>query len=79
MYARPYKLKDVEELQSMTTLADWLLALPALSVTLDGALSRSTKSFRSHVHQDAVEFLPLAHQLRQPTLFKECMIHIVSE
>ena len=76
MYMRTYTIVDTNELEILIRLADYYCALPALSSSLYVALF-DKKGVAKEIPTRARQLLPLAYKLRQPLLFRECMIHVV--
>ena len=74
LYNRFYKLEDRQQLILMTKVADYYCALPALSRTIDGALYRSPDVFIRRMKDNTCEFLAAAEKLRNPALFKDCLL-----
>jgi hypothetical protein len=75
-YNEPYILHDdPERLVTLAEIAKYHAALPTLSRTLDGALSRSPDTVSSLCENDnAWWLLETAVQLRSANLFRECLI-----
>ncbi|TGO37559.1 hypothetical protein BHYA_0094g00220 [Botrytis hyacinthi] len=89
MYSRPYRIKNVEELSTLTRIADFYCALPIVSVTLTNALldspiflkrevEDSTACTKDQLAQDCDSMIFIAQKLRSSILFRECLIHIVA-
>ncbi|TGO50540.1 hypothetical protein BCON_0181g00070 [Botryotinia convoluta] len=89
MYSRPYTIKDVEELSTLTRIADFYCALPIVSVTLNSALldspifskrevEDSTACTKDQLAEDCDSMIFIAQKLRSSVLFRECLIHIVA-
>ncbi|KAI9052910.1 hypothetical protein LZ554_003182 [Drepanopeziza brunnea f. sp. 'monogermtubi'] len=75
IYTRPYKIRDVEELETVTNQAETYRALPALSNTLTVGLFRSPMFASSTFDQCCCRALLIAKKLRHPLLFREAFIH----
>ncbi|KAF7903496.1 uncharacterized protein EAF01_006545 [Botrytis porri] len=89
MYSTPYTIKDFEELSTLTRIADFYCALPIVSATLTGALIDSPIFLKREVEdpsactkdqlaEDYDSMIFLAQKLRNPILFRECLVHIVA-
>lgn len=89
MYSRPYTIKSVEELSTLTQIADFYCALPIVSVTLTDALldspiflkrenGNSTACTKDQLAEDCDSMIFIAQKLRSSVLFHECLIHIVA-
>ncbi|KAF8865233.1 hypothetical protein BDZ45DRAFT_668679 [Acephala macrosclerotiorum] len=76
IYTRPYQIEGAKELLLLTDLADYYRALPILSRTLDGALINSPM-LCGNIQHSATELFVAAAKLRNPLLFRECLIWIV--
>lgn len=74
MYARSYKFDGADELLAMVRIADFCHALPILSSSLTTALLFS----KSLIQYNAVELIFVAKQLKQPFLFRECLIYLIA-
>lgn len=74
MYIRPYSFDDAEELLAMVRLADFYLALPILSSSVTAALLQSPPI----VEENAAKLLVAAEQLKNPHLFRECIVYLVA-
>lgn len=55
--------------------ADFYLALPAVSRSIDGILTR-THNLKDYIPTECVSFLSLACKLKSKLLFKECIIFL---
>jgi hypothetical protein len=73
----PYTFESPEDLLAVTELADYYRALPIFSRTLDGAMINS-KSFIVDIPGEAGFLLEAATKLRNPLLFRECLVWVVS-
>ncbi|KAF7945862.1 uncharacterized protein EAE97_004900 [Botrytis byssoidea] len=89
MYSRPYTIKSVEELSTLTRIADFYCALPIVSVTLTDALLNSpiflkrenedsTACTKDQLAEDCDSMIFNAQKLRSSVLFRECLIHVVA-
>ncbi|KAF5872471.1 uncharacterized protein Bfra_005831 [Botrytis fragariae] len=89
MYSSPYTIKDVEELSTLTRIADFYCALPIVSVTLPSALLDSpifskrevediTACTKNQLAEDCNFMIFIAQKLRNSVLFRECLIHIAA-
>ncbi|TGO48389.1 hypothetical protein BOTNAR_0478g00070 [Botryotinia narcissicola] len=89
MYSRPYTIKSVEELSTLTRIADFYCALPIVSVTLTDALldspiflkrgnENSTACTKDQLAEDCDSMIFIAQKLRSSVLFRECLVHIVA-
>jgi hypothetical protein len=78
-------LKSLIELKRMTSLADFCCALPILSATLvNGVLGSPTFELQLSPYytlftEIAPELIHTAYKLRNLVLFRECLIHVLSD
>ncbi|KAF7958336.1 hypothetical protein EAE96_001887 [Botrytis aclada] len=72
LYRIPYKIW-MAHLFIVTKMADYYGCLPAVSHNLFACFDQSNNEY---VAQNAVSLLGVAYKLRQPLLFKECLIHV---
>ncbi|TGO67895.1 hypothetical protein BELL_0863g00030 [Botrytis elliptica] len=89
MYSSPYTIRDVEELSTLTRIADFYCALPIVSATLTSAFLDSSIFSKRQVEEpnactkdqlaeDCDSMIFIAQKLRNSVLFRECLIHIVA-
>jgi hypothetical protein len=64
-YGEPYELKSLNELKSMTQLADYYCALPTLSRSINLPLFRGD----INIKELSFELIEIAAKLRHPELF----------
>jgi hypothetical protein len=86
MYNRPYTINSPEELEKITSLADFYCALPILSATLVSGLLGSPMLGPSFDFDElnafalaAPDLIFAAQKLRNPVFFRECFIHVVGQ
>ncbi|QSZ36366.1 hypothetical protein DSL72_006242 [Monilinia vaccinii-corymbosi] len=72
LYRIPYKLY-ADRLILVAEMAEYYCCLPAVSRNLYCCFSMSDNNY---VKRHAVPLLDVAYKLRQPLLFKDCMIHV---
>lgn len=72
LYRIPYKIW-VARLFKVTKMADYYCCLPAVSHNLFACFSQTDNSY---VSEHALRLLEVAYKLRQPLLFKDCLIHV---
>ncbi|KAI9648199.1 hypothetical protein NHQ30_002831 [Ciborinia camelliae] len=72
LYRIPYKV-FVARLIKITKMADYYRCLPAVSHNLYACFAMSDNWY---VREHAVTLLDVAYKLRQPLLFKDCLIHV---
>lgn len=81
LYGKPYTLESVEDLLKLCKLADYYLAIPAISRTISDACNVAwfnhdyTEILISHPER----LLDVAVKLHHKKLFQDCMIHIVGK
>ncbi|KAE8450657.1 hypothetical protein EG329_006001 [Mollisiaceae sp. DMI_Dod_QoI] len=73
IYNKPYAIDKLNDLIHLTKLADYYCALRIVSRTLDAAML-SSSSFGLDVFKHPLKAMPLAVQLRNRILYKECLI-----
>jgi hypothetical protein len=78
LYNRPFCLRSYNQLTELVKLADFYLALPALSACLDGVLHRSRYLCRQ-IPLKATDFLKVAYRVRNKLLYKQCMTHVAGQ
>ncbi len=78
MYHKNYSISGLHELSDMTRLADFYCCLPTLSASLYTALWHSPLLI-TEIRQNCNSTLILAQQLRHPLLFREALVHVVSQ
>ncbi|KAF7872696.1 uncharacterized protein EAF02_008767 [Botrytis sinoallii] len=89
MYSSPYTIRDIEELSTLTRIADFYCALPIISATLTSAFIDSPIFSKRQVEEpiactkdqlaeDCDSMIFIAQKLRNSVLFRECLIHIVA-
>lgn len=76
MYTIPYDIENQEHFQALTRLADFYCALPIVSSSILAAFFRSSHFVRE-IPNNLELNLSLAYKLRQPHLYKECLIYMV--
>jgi hypothetical protein len=76
-YSQPYQVDDVSQFLRLTELAEYYLALPILSRTLDGALINSP-DFCNLICGNASRLFVAAAKLRNALLSRECLIWVVN-
>jgi hypothetical protein len=76
IYNRPYHIKDIEHLLSLTDSATYYCALPAVSGTLSNALHDSPKFIKS-ISGDPCPVFEAAAKLHHKVLFREALIWVV--
>ena len=75
----PMDVSKVEELIPLTELADFYCTLPSVSIALDGVMLRNLQSrWGANIRDNLDVYVRVATKLRNKTLFKECMVHVVS-
>ncbi|KAF7919806.1 hypothetical protein BELL_0052g00060 [Botrytis elliptica] len=72
LYRIPYKIW-VARLFIVTKMADYYCCLPAVSNNLFACFDQSDNEY---VAENAVRLLDIAYKLRQPLLFKDCLIYV---
>ncbi|KAF7903041.1 hypothetical protein EAF00_002943 [Botryotinia globosa] len=72
LYRIPYRI-CVTRLFIVTKMADYYCCLPAVSHNLFACFDQSNNEY---VAEHAVKLLDIAYQLRQPLLFKDCLVHV---
>ncbi|KAF7917925.1 uncharacterized protein EAE98_009953 [Botrytis deweyae] len=72
LYRIPYKIW-VARLFIVTKMADYYCCLPAVSHNLFACFDQSDNKY---VAENAVRLLDIAYKLRQPLLFKDCLIYV---
>ena len=77
-YSKPYTITSFRELSDMTRLADFYRALPILSVSLYTALWQSPRLV-AEIPSNCKSTLIVAQKLRHPILFREALVHVVSQ
>ncbi|KAF5869782.1 uncharacterized protein Bfra_010982 [Botrytis fragariae] len=75
MYGKSFTLTSFNDINFLAKVADFYGALPVVSRTLDTVFFRSPK-FIERIPDNAGSLLKIAYQLRNQTLYKECMIHV---
>lgn len=78
MCGRPYLLEEVEDLLRLTDIADYYCALPVVSRTIEAAVYQS-REFQWKFRSRPCELMPAAYRLRNATLFRECLVFILSQ
>ncbi|CAG8971595.1 hypothetical protein HYALB_00007988 [Hymenoscyphus albidus] len=86
MYNRKYAIQNVSALKSLTKIADFFCALPIVSATIvetvmTGPMTRTRMeewSSRSEFSRNACEISRIAQKLRNPILFRDAIIEVVS-
>jgi hypothetical protein len=78
IYNRPYYIEDIEHLLSLTDLATYYCALPAVSGTLSKALHDS-QEFINSIPIDPCPVFEAAGKLRHKILFREALIWVVGQ
>lgn len=69
-------LHFIEDLQTLVELADYYLAMPVVSRTLDHVLLKKG-AFCIDVDYNCCQALALATKLRNSILFREALVHVV--
>lgn len=77
LYARPCDAGYHYQFLALFTMADYYAALPALSRILGSALLCSPGLVMT-INDEALELFPLAAKLRNPMLFRECLVWLCS-
>ncbi|CAG8959312.1 hypothetical protein HYFRA_00013082 [Hymenoscyphus fraxineus] len=77
IYGEPYHLRDVDQFAELTNLAEYYLALPAVSRSLDGLFHRCPE-FTELVEFESLRLLPLAAKLKHAVLFKDCVLFLAA-
>ncbi|THV46569.1 hypothetical protein BGAL_0376g00170 [Botrytis galanthina] len=72
LYRIPYEIW-VTRLFIVTKMADYYCCLPAVSHNLFACFDQSNNEY---VAEHAVKLLDIAYKLRQPLLFKDCLVHV---
>ncbi|TGO24344.1 hypothetical protein BPAE_0105g00100 [Botrytis paeoniae] len=75
MYGKSFTLTSFDDINFLAKVADFYGALSVVSRTLDTVFFRSPK-FIERIPDNAGSLLKIAYQLRNRTLYKECMIHV---
>ncbi|TGO08726.1 hypothetical protein BTUL_0194g00060 [Botrytis tulipae] len=75
MYGKSFTLASFDDINFLAKVADFYGALPVVSRTLDTVFFRSP-TFIERIPDNAGSLLKIAYQLRNRTLYKECMIHV---
>ncbi|EKD18166.1 uncharacterized protein L3040_007660 [Drepanopeziza brunnea f. sp. 'multigermtubi'] len=78
MYHKKYSISGLRELSDMTRLADLYCCLPTFSTSLYTALWHSP-SLIAEIPANCNSTLLLAQKLRHPLLFREALVHVVSQ
>ncbi|KAK6583446.1 hypothetical protein PZA11_004522 [Diplocarpon coronariae] len=71
-YGVPYELKGVENLETITRLADYYCALPKVS----HSILQPLLAHRVNVKDNAVVLIEIASKLRHAILFRECVVFL---
>ena len=77
IHNKAYAISGFKEFQDLVRLADFYCALPVLSTSLYAILWNSP-NFVAQIGYHPLPMLKLAKKLRHPVLFRESMIHFVS-
>ncbi|KAF7932714.1 uncharacterized protein EAE98_004013 [Botrytis deweyae] len=75
MYGKSFTLASFDDINFLAKVADFYGALPVVSRTLDTVFFRSP-NFIERIPENAGSLLKISCQLRNQTLYKECMIHV---
>ncbi|KAF7896389.1 hypothetical protein EAF00_006403 [Botryotinia globosa] len=75
MYGKSFTLASFDDIKFLAKVADFYGALPVVSRSLDTVFFRSPE-FIERIPDHAGSLLKIAYQLRNRTLYKECMIHV---
>jgi hypothetical protein len=78
LYNRPYSIANFRELSDMTRIGDYFSMLPIVSASLYTALWQSP-GLIDELASNCKSTLILAQRLRHPLLFREAMVHVVSQ
>lgn len=76
IYDHAYKLENAAELLKIVELADYYQILPVLSRRLDGIMYASS-NFCTEIRENCIDLFVTAAKLRNPLLFRECLIWVV--
>ncbi|RDW76122.1 hypothetical protein BP5796_06943 [Coleophoma crateriformis] len=77
IYRRDYIVDSVADLERLTRMADYYLALPALSFSLYMTLPKSHK-FIAELIKCAPTIIETARKLRNTVLFRECLVYVMN-
>lgn len=84
MYMLPYEIRNDVQLMPVVAMADYYCALPILSKSLNSALI-DMKNHGMHAYywsmypeMAALKLFPIAAKLRNPLLFRECLVWLCS-
>ncbi|TGO58444.1 hypothetical protein BCON_0055g00260 [Botryotinia convoluta] len=78
MYGKSFTLTSFDDINFLAKVADFYGALPVVSRTLDTVFFRSP-NFIERIPDNAGSLLKIDYQLRNRTLYKECMIHVADD
>ncbi|TVY34570.1 hypothetical protein LSUB1_G008005 [Lachnellula subtilissima] len=78
LYRERYTVSSMREFGDIVRLADFYCALPAVSRSVDSVLLHSPELIRQ-IPDSCFMALQIAHKLRHPLLFREALVHVVSD
>jgi len=77
LYSKPYSIESVQELGDISRLASFYCSLRMVATSLYGVLHNSP-GLLDELPTECIDVLIHAQQLRQPLLFREALVNVVS-